>query len=65
MTKAFFSWLRAGNAGSDNDQTPHYPSSFNLGNVVSVAALNRNDQLASFSNYGAKSVHVAAPAKKF
>ena len=54
----------AGNAGSDNDQTPHYPSSYNLGNVVSVAALNRNDQLASFSNYGAKSVNVGAPGEE-
>jgi len=51
----------AGNARSDNDQNPHYPSSYNLGNVISVAALNRNDALASFSNYGAKSVHIAAP----
>jgi subtilisin family serine protease len=54
----------AGNAASDNDQTPHYPSSYNLGNVVSVAATNRNDQLTSFSNYGAKSVHVAAPGEE-
>ena len=54
----------AGNANSDNDQTPHFPSSYNLGNVVSVAALNRSDQLASFSNYGAKSVHVAAPGEE-
>ncbi len=51
----------AGNASSDNDQNPHYPSSYNLGNVISVAALNRKDELASFSNYGAKSVHIAAP----
>jgi len=51
----------AGNSSSDNDQTPHYPSSYNVGNVVAVAALNRNDELASFSNYGARSVHVAAP----
>jgi thermitase len=29
--------------------------------VISIAALNRNDELASFSNYGAKSVHLAAP----
>ncbi|MBC7910581.1 MAG: S8 family serine peptidase, partial [Pyrinomonadaceae bacterium] len=28
---------------------------------ISVAALNRNDELASFSNYGLKRVHVAAP----
>jgi len=54
----------AGNSSSNNDQTPHYPSSYNLGNVVSVAALDRNDQLASFSNYGAKSVHVAAPGQE-
>ena len=54
----------AGNASTDNDQTPHYPSSYNLGNIVSVAATNRNDQLASFSNYGAKSVHVAAPGEE-
>jgi thermitase len=54
----------AGNASTDNDQTPHYPSSYNLGNVVSVAATNRNDQLASFSNYGANSVNVAAPGEE-
>lgn len=54
----------AGNSSSNNDQTPHYPSSYNLGNVVSVAALDRNDQLTSFSNYGAKSVHIAAPGQE-
>ena len=51
----------AGNATTDNDRRPHYPSSYNVGNVISVAALDRNDQLASFSNYGVKSVAVAAP----
>ena len=30
-------------------------------NVISVAALDRNDQLAKFSNFGLKSVAVAAP----
>ena len=54
----------AGNSSSNNDQTPHYPSSYNLGNVISVAALDRNDKLTSFSNYGAKSVHVAAPGQE-
>jgi subtilisin family serine protease len=54
----------AGNSSSDNDVAPHYPSSYNLGNVVSVAALNRRDELASFSNYGAKSVNVAAPGEE-
>ena len=49
----------AGNSSTNNDRSPHYPSSFE--NVVSVAALDRHDQLASFSNYGAKSVAIAAP----
>src|SRR5438128_5330059 len=53
----------AGNSSSDDDRAPHYPASYNIGNVVSVEALNRNDQLASFSNYGAKSVQVAAPGE--
>ncbi|HJS24897.1 MAG TPA: S8 family peptidase [Pyrinomonadaceae bacterium] len=49
----------AGNSSVDNDRTPHYPSSYP--NVMSVAALDRHDQLASFSNWGVKSVMVAAP----
>ena len=51
----------AGNASVNNDRSPHYPSSYNVPNVVSVAALDRHDQLASFSNYGVKSVAIAAP----
>ena len=51
----------SGNATADTDRNPHFPASYKLGNVISVAALNRNDELASFSNYGAKSVHIAAP----
>ena len=51
----------AGNSSVSNDRTPHYPSSYNVPNVVSVAALDRNDQLAKFSNWGAKSVAIGAP----
>ncbi len=32
--------------------------------MLSVAALDRRDELASFSNYGEKGVHVAAPGKE-
>jgi thermitase len=53
----------AGNNSTDNDKRPHYPSNYNLPNVISVAALDRNDNLASFSNFGAKTVHIAAPGK--
>ncbi len=51
----------SGNSSADADKSPHYPASYDLPNVISVAALTRNDQLASFSNYGAKRVHIAAP----
>jgi subtilisin family serine protease len=54
----------AGNDSADADRAPHYPSGYKLPNIVSVAALDRRDQLAGFSNYGAKSVHLAAPGKE-
>lgn len=54
----------AGNSSDDSDKRPHYPAGYNLPNVISVAALDRSDQLASFSNYGAKSVFIAAPGKE-
>jgi len=54
----------AGNSSTDNDRRAHYPSNYDLPNVLSVAALDRNDKLASFSNYGAKTVHVAAPGRE-
>lgn len=50
----------AGNAGSNNAVTPSFPANYNLPNVVSVAATDRNDLLASFSNYGTN-VHLGAP----
>ncbi len=53
----------AGNDGGSNDKRPHYPSNYNLPNVISVAALDRADNLASFSNFGVKTVHIAAPGR--
>ncbi len=58
----------AGNGGSDqigddNDVTPFYPASYNLDNVISVAATDANGYLASFSNYGVTSVDIAAPGQ--
>jgi subtilisin family serine protease len=51
----------AGNESADNDGTPSYPASYDLPNIIAVAATGSDDALASFSNYGAASVHVAAP----
>ena len=51
----------AGNSASDNDAVPTYPASYAAPNVVAVAATSNLDALASFSNYGANSVHLGAP----
>jgi thermitase len=53
--------VAAGNDGASNDATPAYPCDYDLANVVCVAASDRDDALASFSNYGAASVDLAAP----
>jgi thermitase len=54
----------AGNESNDNDVTPMYPASYDVENIVSVAAIDNKGQLASFSNYGLTTVHVAAPGVK-
>ncbi|MFH1656973.1 MAG: S8 family serine peptidase [bacterium] len=51
----------AGNSGSNNDLSPHYPSSYDVPNVIAVAATDHNDNLASFSCYGLNSVDLGAP----
>lgn len=38
-----------------------FQSAYSLDNIVSVAATNEQDQLCEFSNYGLKSVFIAAP----
>lgn len=50
-----------GNELTDTDVTPHYPSSFDLDNIVSVAATDNTDHLAWFSSYGPTTVDLAAP----
>ncbi len=51
----------AGNSGWDNDERPIYPASHEHDNVIAVAATDHNDELATFSCYGATSVDVGAP----
>jgi subtilisin family serine protease len=48
-------------AGDDNDVTPQFPAGYDLGNIIAVAATDHTDKLASFSNFGRKSVDLAAP----
>ncbi len=38
-----------------------YPASYDLSNIISVAATDQQDNLATFSNYGLTSIDVGAP----
>ncbi len=55
--------VSAGNEYSSNDdpEWASYPASYDTTNIISVAASDRDDQLAEFSNYGEDSVDLAAP----
>lgn len=49
----------AGNNAKDLDINPNYPSSFKLDNIVSVASITPDHNLAPSSNYGINTVTVA------
>ncbi|MCA1917432.1 S8 family serine peptidase [Methanospirillum hungatei] len=51
----------AGNSALNTDTNPHSPGSLPNANILTVAATDSRDALASFSNYGATTVDVAAP----
>ncbi|MBI5794678.1 S8 family serine peptidase [Candidatus Uhrbacteria bacterium] len=54
-----------GNGGVDTDVTPIYPACFDLelhvNAVIGVAATDKNDVKASFSNFGTRCVDLSAP----
>ena len=53
----------AGNNGANVDDASFtmYPAGYNLPNIISVAAVDHNGDLATFSNYGKQNVDVGAP----
>jgi subtilisin family serine protease len=51
----------AGNSAANNDAIGFYPADFSISNLIAVAATDSSDALASFSNYGKQTVHLAAP----
>jgi len=53
--------ISAGNDSNDNDALPVYPAGYELECIVSVAATDRNDDLAAFSNFGSTKVDLGAP----
>jgi thermitase len=46
---------------NDTDANPTVPASFDLDGILSVAAIDRQDRLGQFSNFGVKTVDIAAP----
>ncbi|MEK7690062.1 MAG: S8 family peptidase, partial [Bdellovibrionota bacterium] len=56
----------AGNEGKDNDKPDEasYPAALDNDNLLAVAATDDQDGMASFSNFGTKSVDVGAPGVK-
>jgi subtilisin family serine protease len=56
----------AGNGSADHDQDPQFfaPSGYYLPNIIAVAATNRYDALAKFSDYGRRTVHLGAPGEE-
>lgn len=51
----------AGNESSDNDRSPKYPASFDSDFLLVVASTTSGGSLSSFSNYGKRTVDIAAP----
>lgn len=51
----------AGNETMNNDLAPTYPASYNVPNILTVAATDSRDRLAAFSSWGQESVHIGAP----
>lgn len=53
----------AGNDGTNNDTSPHYPGNYDNVNIISVASIKSTGAISSFSNYGATTVDLAAPGE--
>jgi subtilisin family serine protease len=53
--------LFVASAGNDGSTQKEYPAASSLDNIISVAATDKYDELASFSNYGDSWVDLGAP----
>jgi subtilisin family serine protease len=51
----------AGNSGVNIDASPFFPASYDLATIISVAAIDKFGNLASWSNFGATRVDLGAP----
>jgi subtilisin family serine protease len=53
----------AGNEHQNADVFKYYPASYGLDNIISVTAIDADGKILPSSNFGAKTVHIAAPGK--
>jgi subtilisin family serine protease len=60
-TNRVFIGSAAGNNGKNNDSVAMYPANYDIPSNLAVAATSDYDYMASFSNYGSRSVHLASP----
>lgn len=49
---------------NDSDPNPAYPSSYTHESIISVAAIDAQNQMGAFSNWGPRSVDLGAPGVK-
>ncbi len=54
----------AGNESNDVDSKLHYPSGYDLPNIISVGSTTAKDEFATFSNYGVITIDLAAPGDR-
>lgn len=59
--KGYLFLAAAGNDGANNDKLATLPASYDLDNIIAVAATGTSDSLAFYSSYGLQSVDIAAP----
>ena len=61
MKKGILFVAAAGNERSNSDIRKYYPADYGLPNILSVTAIDRNQNVLPSSNYGEQTVDVAAP----
>ncbi|MBQ8382999.1 MAG: S8 family serine peptidase [Clostridia bacterium] len=54
----------AGNNAQNNDNIDHYPSNYDLPNLIAVGASNMSDKMYDSSNYGVNTVDLFAPGEQ-
>lgn len=54
----------SGNDGNNTDIYPSYPSNYTYDNIISVTSIDYLDRFPVYTNYGPRSVHIAAPGER-